>query len=166
VSRQLWGCYAVNDHIDPHPFVADVLLYDRLVIPVLPEDPTPDEVRQWVNWQPEKQRRLLGILKGIAHPIPWTHERRDEYQQEKWSQADAMLDVHDYAAVASNPVGSKAPATGPRRHAASTSTEDHFAPTARRQASAAGRSEGTWSPCAGLRGRRRAWAAASELSGR
>jgi hypothetical protein len=37
MDRQLWGCYAVDDHKQARPFVADVLLFERLVIPVQPE---------------------------------------------------------------------------------------------------------------------------------
>ncbi len=34
MARLLWGCYSVADHLEPRAFVADLLLYDRLVIPV------------------------------------------------------------------------------------------------------------------------------------
>jgi hypothetical protein len=36
--KRLWGCYSVADHCMPRPFVADLLLYDCLVIPVPSDD--------------------------------------------------------------------------------------------------------------------------------
>jgi hypothetical protein len=37
MTIELWGTFAVRDHLVARAFVADVLLYDRLVIPTLPE---------------------------------------------------------------------------------------------------------------------------------
>ena len=31
--REVWAAYSVRDHLGKKPFVADVMLYDRLVIP-------------------------------------------------------------------------------------------------------------------------------------
>jgi hypothetical protein len=41
MARQIWGCYAVADHKKPKAFVADVLLYERLVVPVPPRHGLP-----------------------------------------------------------------------------------------------------------------------------
>ncbi len=40
----LWGTFSVVDHLRRRPFVADVLLYDRLVVPVPDGD---EEVKRW-----------------------------------------------------------------------------------------------------------------------
>lgn len=41
VFRERWGTFSVRDHtseVTDAPFVSDVLLFDRLVIPTPPED--------------------------------------------------------------------------------------------------------------------------------
>jgi hypothetical protein len=76
---ELWGTFSVRDHLVDRAFVADVLLYDRLVIPTLPED-APE-----TDWPPEwnlkKQKALLGDLGELAIPIPWDKDRRDAWQK-------------------------------------------------------------------------------------
>jgi hypothetical protein len=75
MGQQLWGCYAVNDHMQSRPFVADVLLFERLVIPVPPED-DPEALKPWKAWQPDRQRELLDILGDIAYRVPWSSQLR------------------------------------------------------------------------------------------
>lgn len=41
--RRPWGCYSVADHLAERAFVADLLLYDRLVVPV----PSDDDRERW-----------------------------------------------------------------------------------------------------------------------
>jgi hypothetical protein len=73
---------SVNDA----PFVSDVLLYDRLVIPVADRaDPSADEF--WAKFDPEAQRRCLDILKaktddkdGLALTIPWGAAKRERFK--------------------------------------------------------------------------------------
>ena len=69
---ELWGTYAVSDHLRRRAFIADVLLFDRLVIPIPPPNDT-KELRRWheMGWRPERQRRLqrreaLAMLKRRA----------------------------------------------------------------------------------------------------
>lgn len=38
MPRELWGTFSVADHLRERAFVAEILLYDRLVIPVPPDD--------------------------------------------------------------------------------------------------------------------------------
>jgi hypothetical protein len=104
VSRQLWGCYAVNDHLQENAFVADVLLFERLVIPVPPHD-DPEALRPWKEyWQPDEQQKLLDILGGIAYQVPWSSVLRDQFQeewrnqyQEEWSASLATAQVDTLA---------------------------------------------------------------------
>lgn len=99
MSRQLWGCYAVSDHIVDRAFVADVLLYERLVIPVPPSD-SPEQSRVWEkHWQPERQQRLLAILGEIAYRVPWSEALRAEWHQ-RWSAATAAADMQNVAMAA------------------------------------------------------------------
>jgi hypothetical protein len=93
MSRQIWGCYAVNDHLQKNAFVADVLLFERLVIPVPPEN-DPEALRPWEeNWEPDQQRELLDILGGIACQVPWSSALRGQFQKE-WAtmELDAEAD--------------------------------------------------------------------------
>jgi hypothetical protein len=85
VPAQLWGCYSVADHKSDKAFVADVVLYERVVVPV----PAAPDGSDWdVEWEAAKQARLLKIMGEIALRIPWTPVRRAQWQQE-WSAAQA-----------------------------------------------------------------------------
>jgi hypothetical protein len=90
MARRLWGCYSVADHLDSRAFVADLLLYDRLVVPV----PPPDDVMRWEkeHWDPQRQATLLDILGGFAERVEWSATLQEQFQRE-WSPADAALDV-------------------------------------------------------------------------
>lgn len=81
---QLWGTFSVVDHLRPDAFVSDVLVYNRLVVPVPPDD----AVDAWEQggWQPGRQRTILDILKdgdrSRVEEIPWEPERRTEYRSQ------------------------------------------------------------------------------------
>jgi len=98
---ELWATFSVMDHVRPGAFVAEVLLYDRLLLPVpprasdLPTDPearatSEKEWKRWkdTKWDPARQGQLLGILGDLAEPIPWTADRQAEWRQEMASQFD------------------------------------------------------------------------------
>ena len=51
MGREVWGTYSVRDHLREHPWAADVLLYDRLVVPVPPEPGDPRDPAEWARWQ-------------------------------------------------------------------------------------------------------------------
>jgi len=71
--------------------VADLLLYDRLVVPV----PSPEDVARWEDeqhWDPKRQTRLLNILGGFAEPTVWDAPLREQFEHE-WSPGDAVLDI-------------------------------------------------------------------------
>ena len=62
--RERWGAFSVRDHVSNAPFVSEVLLYDRLVIPVPdPEDKMSEA--SWTNegWKPELLHECLDVLK-------------------------------------------------------------------------------------------------------
>jgi len=76
--REIWGTFSVRDHLVERAFIADVLLYDRLVIPTQPEGGDP---KKWpAEWDLARQQRLLGVLGELAVPIPWTEARRQHWQ--------------------------------------------------------------------------------------
>jgi hypothetical protein len=76
---ELWGTYSTRDHKAPKAFVADVMLYDRLVIPV----PAEDDLEGWKDRDVERQKRLVHILGDRARPIVWDAYLRQVWQS-KW----------------------------------------------------------------------------------
>ena len=84
MARQVWGTFSVKDHCAPNAFVAEVMLYDRLVVPRPPDE---NERIRWRNegWNPDLLDKLLSILGERAYVIDW-----DAIRQEKWrSRFDA-----------------------------------------------------------------------------
>jgi hypothetical protein len=77
-ETSLWGTFSVADHLRERPFVADVLLYDRLVVPVAEND---SEVERWAGLgrNPLLQQDLLGIMGELAVPVPWSLQRHDQW---------------------------------------------------------------------------------------
>jgi hypothetical protein len=72
----VWGTFSVADHRRRRPFVADVLLYDRLVVPV-PDGA--DEAGRWRSRRrdPDLQKRLLNIIGDLAVEVPWSLRLHD-----------------------------------------------------------------------------------------
>jgi hypothetical protein len=90
---QTWGTFSVTDHLGPRAFVADVVLYDRLVIPV----PDVEERKRWTDLgrRPDVLDRKLRILEELAESpedslvqrLNWTSKFRNfldtAYQYER-----------------------------------------------------------------------------------
>lgn len=90
MKTELWGTFSVKDHMRRRPFVAEVLLYDRLIIPRPPtreeEPPVPgeeDEIQRWRQngWGPARLHKLLDILKegNLAVELPWNKQARENW---------------------------------------------------------------------------------------
>ena len=83
MAFQTWGTFSVTDHLAPRAFVADVVLYDRLVIPV----PDAKERKRWTDLgrSPDVLERKLDILEELAdrpehslvQRLDWTRNVRD-----------------------------------------------------------------------------------------
>jgi hypothetical protein len=67
--RQVWATYSVSSHLEPRAFVADVMQYDKLVIPA----PAQGDEASWKHrgWDADRQQRLLQILGKRAQTITW-----------------------------------------------------------------------------------------------
>jgi hypothetical protein len=68
--------------------VADVLLYDRLVIPVPPEEDAAERKR-WRSrrWRPARQHDLLEILpREQLIKVPWTGMHRQQWERDHKEQ--------------------------------------------------------------------------------
>ena len=91
MTLQTWGCYSVADHLEPRAFIADLLLYDRLVVPV----PAADDVQRWRSqgWDPDRQEKLLDILDTFAVRTEWSAALRQQFAKEWSSQAIIANDI-------------------------------------------------------------------------
>jgi hypothetical protein len=77
--REYWATYSVKDHLAERAFVADVMLYDRIVVPHPPDEA---ERARWAKngWDPDRLDRLLEILgPDRSRAIPW-----EGYYKEAW----------------------------------------------------------------------------------
>jgi hypothetical protein len=86
--RERWGTFSVRDHVTAAPFVSDVLIYDRLVIPI-PDPNNPESERSWADrgYRPDDQRRCLDILgvktdwkDGLALTVPWDSSKEERFR--------------------------------------------------------------------------------------
>lgn len=91
---QQWGTFSVRDHLKPRAFVAEVLLFDKLVIPRPATqkemnaegrgEPSEDQVIRWRRnqWDPDHQRDLLDILgeEGLAIELPWGRQAERDWR--------------------------------------------------------------------------------------
>lgn len=87
MDTELWGTFSVNDHRRRRAFVADVLVYDRVAVPV------PDGSDEWDRWarrgrDPQRQKALLTILATHAVRIPWTLKRHGEWAERYGKELD------------------------------------------------------------------------------
>lgn len=79
MAREIWATYAINDHCTPRAFTAEVMLYDRLVIPVPPDNPTDEDKKLWSKYDVGRQERMLRILGERTRVVKW-----DGWQREQW----------------------------------------------------------------------------------
>ncbi len=96
MSRERWGTYSVRDHIGPQPFAADVLMFDRLIIP------HPEGEKEYVRWaaagwQPDRLDQMLGVLRADADEksrraitVPW-----NDFTEDLFSKRTATAGVLD-----------------------------------------------------------------------
>jgi len=95
--REYWATYSVKDHMMERAFVADVMLYDRIVVP---HPPNEMERARWADndWDPDRLDRLLEIMgPDRSRAIPW-----DDYHEQKWQdrrQAANHLNRDAFAAT-------------------------------------------------------------------
>jgi hypothetical protein len=79
---ELWGTFSVEDFQRSRAFVADVLLYDRLVIPFPEND---DQRRLWQSWGLDVGRleRKLEILdrRYLVHVAPWSENKTARFRE-------------------------------------------------------------------------------------
>jgi len=79
MSIQRWGAFSVVDHKDARKLAADVLLYDRLI---LPAPPVWDRER-WVRkeWDPDNLDKRIKQLGDLAISATWDLERHKQWAE-------------------------------------------------------------------------------------
>jgi hypothetical protein len=88
MGREVWGTYSVTDHLAEAAFLADLVLYDRLVLPVPEESADPAATAAWQRWNRPRQEAFLRRLepKGRAITVPWRvgrwAEEREAFAEE------------------------------------------------------------------------------------
>jgi hypothetical protein len=90
-----WGSLSVSDHVNTSALVANVLLYDRLVVPVMVDQPDRDERAYWCahGWDPDLQERRLDQLGPLAIRRPWNTQRREQYRTRAMQLAAEQADA-------------------------------------------------------------------------
>lgn len=79
---EFWGTYSVFDQMRDYPFVSDVVLFDKLVIPVPPKKPTQEDASRWKNWDPDRLEKIRGVLgKDIIKEVSWGQVQHDHWNQ-------------------------------------------------------------------------------------
>lgn len=77
-----WGSLSVADHTDTASLAANVLLYDRVIVPVMTHQADRNERAYWVShgWDPDLQLRRLDQLEELAIRRPWDASRRELFR--------------------------------------------------------------------------------------
>jgi hypothetical protein len=99
MSREVWGTFSVRDHLEPHAFVAETMLYDRLVVPVPDNDGERD---RWEaqGWEPDRLLELLELLGERAYAVRWNAARRERWRTRFEAGAGFADQVPDWAFAA------------------------------------------------------------------
>jgi len=82
MAIERWGALSVADHNDLPALVANVMLYDRLVMPMYTEADDRDEQAYWQahQWHPELQAKRRQQLGELVIECAWDQQRRQSYQ--------------------------------------------------------------------------------------
>src|SRR5713101_1101904 len=103
MGKEVWGTFSVKDHCTPNAFVAEVMLYDRLVIPAPPDNA---ERARWdkEGWQPERLDKLLNILGDRASVVKWDQQRQQKWRTRFEARKNIAEETPDWAFAATRTV--------------------------------------------------------------
>lgn len=111
MAIERWGSLSVRDHVNTEEMIANVLLYDRLVMPVFTEEQfhRQDERAYWEKqkWDPDLQSKRLMQLGELAIRKPWDTERRVKYKKRVDELRAEKADEIDYFGITQEIIGSK-----------------------------------------------------------
>jgi hypothetical protein len=91
-----WGSLSVADHTDTESLTANVLLYDRLIVPVMTDQVDRDERHYWVDhgWDPDLQLKRLDEMEELAIRRPWDRNRRKMFKSRAAQLAAEQVDAY------------------------------------------------------------------------
>lgn len=104
MTSERWGAFSVIDHKDTAALIPEILLYDRLVIPVPYAPPTYeggpplyDDRPRWEkeHWDPHGLDKRLKELGNLAVKTIWNTERQKTFHMEMEKLRQAGLDAQD-----------------------------------------------------------------------
>jgi hypothetical protein len=110
-----WGSLSVDDHVNTSALVANILLYDRLILPVMTEQADRDERAYWVRngWDPDLQLARIDQLEDLAIPRPWDATLRARFRTRLEQLAAERVDADPKHAtrmiLAEEQIGDKLP---------------------------------------------------------
>ena len=96
MSRETWATFSVKDHCEEYAFVREVMLYDRLVIPIPPDAA---EQTRWekAGWKPEMLEEFIKVLGDRARPVEWNAHRQKSWRKRFDAGTDVAVDTQDWA---------------------------------------------------------------------
>jgi hypothetical protein len=91
MSIQRWGAFSVVDHKDARKLAADVLLYDRLILPTPPDW----DRERWVKegWDPEGLNLRIKQLGELAIPAIWDLDRQKQWAAKFYALREDAQDM-------------------------------------------------------------------------
>jgi hypothetical protein len=92
MSRERWGTFSVVDHLQPRAFVAEALLYDRLIVPY---PPNAEERARWSKQQrePDVLDAKLDVLpEDMVIRTPWNEFAQERYKSRVAVAKDVSFD--------------------------------------------------------------------------
>lgn len=104
MARERWGAFSVIDHKDTTALIPEILLYDRLLIPVPYQPPTYDgdpsaydDRPRWERegWDPEKLYKRLNDLGDLAVKTTWNTDRQKAFHLEIQKIKNAGFEVNN-----------------------------------------------------------------------
>lgn len=103
----MWGTFSVLDHLAPEPFLREVLVFDRLVVPY-PDPNTPGEWDRWIHpdpanlqltWNPARLEEILTVL-GTEHAAGYNGARlvqRSMWNPWTWEMVKSNAEIAELA---------------------------------------------------------------------
>ena len=82
MAIERWGSLSVKDHKNVSGLITNVLLYDRLVMPMYTESDDRDERAYWIehDWDPDDQLARRKQLGELAVECAWDKHRRERFR--------------------------------------------------------------------------------------
>jgi hypothetical protein len=78
---EIWASFSVFDHLKSGAFLSEVVMYDRLIVPVPPQADRAEWDRwEAEGWDPSRQQELLSVLGPVVRQVEWNQLRRDVWE--------------------------------------------------------------------------------------